>query len=59
MGVLDPMVLRDDGSGPTATKHWEAFAPVLNDIRILNGDTLEGVQIQTDNELLFKKIIKN
>jgi hypothetical protein len=49
VGVLDPMVLRDDGSGPTASKHWESFAPVLNDIRILNGDTLEGVQIQTDN----------
>ena len=49
VGVLDPMPLRDDGSGPTASKHWEAFAPILNDVRILNGGTLDGVQIQNDN----------
>ena len=48
VGVLEPMPVTDEGAGPTGTLHWDAFRPILDDIRVLNGDTLKGIQIQTD-----------
>jgi transposase InsO family protein len=48
IGALEPMPITDDGSGPTGSLHWDAFRPILDDIRVLNGDTLKGIQVQTD-----------
>jgi hypothetical protein len=48
IGVLEPMPITDDGSGPTDSLHWDAFRPILDDIRVLNGDTLKGLQAQSD-----------
>ena len=39
-------------AGPTATLHWDAFWPILQDIRTLRGGTnadLRGLQVQCDN----------
>ena len=46
---LAPMPL---DAGPTATVHWEAFWPILQDIRTQLGGTnadLRGLQVQCDN----------
>ena len=46
---LAPMPL---DAGPTATAHWDAFWPILQDIRTQLGGTnadLKGLQVQLDN----------
>ena len=39
---------RPSDAGPTATAHWDAFWPILQDIREQRG-TLKGLQVQCDN----------
>jgi transposase InsO family protein len=49
VGVLDPM---PSDTGPTATEHWKAFWPILQEIRDELGGTnadLKTLQIQSDN----------